>query len=342
MTYWKKVKEKKEWSSTDMREIASTFLEADSLKSLSYLLKVDLSLLKSIAFKPKYKQFYIPKPNGKKRLIESPSKKLKWIQKKLAFYFQSIYTGLLPSCSYGFVMHIADREEIRDIYSNAMAHVEKKWVYGLDLKDFFHAISQERITAMLRKPPFQFSKSASQCLSQLVCFNGRLPMGSPCSPVLSNLICLGLDEDLETLALKNGWTYTRFADDMTFSGMNEFDDDAQQSIRKCIQAHQFIINEKKTNQTRDSDGPEITGLVIKDSKPDLSKGYIKTLKQDIKIFHALTKEHILNKSIFPAQVIQQFRLSLKGQVQFVGFVRGENHKSYVKLKYRLEPPKRER
>jgi RNA-directed DNA polymerase len=338
--YWKAPKEKKQLTNYDLKELADRFLDADSLKGLAGLLRMKVDNLKSIAFKPQYRQFYIPKPNGKKRLIETPSAKLMQIQKRLAFHLQAVYRGKLPACSYGFILSTADDEEPRDIYTNAQRHIGQEWVFGLDLKDFFHAIPTDRIVTMLRKPPFHFTKNASRCIAQLSTFKGRLPMGAATSPVLSNLICLWLDHDLEKLAEEKAWVYTRFADDMTFSGKERFSEKDQGLIRDILHQNRFTINEKKVRQQSISEFPEITGLILKDGKPDTSPGYVKTLKQDIDLFHDLTTDRILERGIFPSKAIELFRRSIKGQIQFVGFVKGEDHKTFIKLKHRLAPPKR--
>lgn len=338
--YWKAPKEKKELTSYDLEEIANRFLEADCVKGLSGLLKIKTEQLKSMAFKPQYRQFYIPKPNGKKRLIETPSKKLMLLQKKIAFNLQAVYRGMLPDSSYGFILSTADDEYPRDIYYNALKHKESEWVFNMDLKDFFHAIPAERIMKMFRKPPFHFTKNASRCLASLSTFKGRLPMGAATSPVLSNLICLWMDRDLEALAKERGWIYTRFADDMTFSGEEQLTAEDQQEIRAVLKRNGFRVNEKKVRQQQKSDMPEITGLILRNGLPDTSPGYVKSLKKDIDLFHGITTERMIKSGIFSSKTIEQFRKSIKGQIQFVGFVRGEDHKSYIKLKHRLEPPKR--
>ncbi len=338
--YWKAPREKKELTDYELSEVAHRFLEADCLKGLSGLLKIRVDELKSMAFKPSYRQFYVPKPNGKKRLIETPGKRLMDLQKKTAFHLQAVYRGVLPRASYGFILSTADDEMPRDIYSNALRHVESEWVFNLDLKDFFHAISTERIISMLRQKPFHFTKNASRCLAQLCTFKGRLPMGAATSPVLSNLICIGLDKELEQLARKHNWVYTRFADDMTFSGREKINQNMQGEIREIIVSKGFMVNEKKVRLDKAKNKPEITGLIIQDGKPDISENYILYLEKDIHLFHELTSKRIIERGIFPGKAIQDFRRSIKGQIQFVGFVRGEDHPSFIALKHLLEPPKR--
>ncbi len=340
--YYKAPYIKEKPTTYDLKEVAERFIEADNLKSLAGLLKIDLPLLKAIAFKPRYRQFYIPKPDGKKRLIETPVKSLKDIQKKLSYNLQAVYigTGIIPPCSYGFILSTEDEDHTRDIYTNAKRHVGKKWVYGLDLKDFFHCIRINRVEHVLRQGPFHFTKNASRCLAQLVTFKGRLPMGASTSPVISNLVCVPLDRQLSALAESEGWTYTRFADDMTFSSDTRFDESATQKIKEIIKKHGFPINHKKERQHHEKEQPEITGLILVNGQPDISDNYIKRLKKDIDLFHALTSDHIIEKGIFPSKTMQLFRRSLLGQINFVGFVRGDDHKSFLKLRNRLSPKNR--
>lgn len=321
----------------ELAEKGKDFIEQKTLRALCHFLRFDLPFLKSIAEQPRYRQFFIPKGGGEKRLIETPAKVLKKLQGRIAFYLQGVYHLHKPEASYGFILSTADGSEVRNIYSNANCHTGKKWVLNLDIKNFFPSISLERVRRMFRQPPFEFSKNASLRIAQLVTFQNRLPQGAPSSPVISNLVAIPLDHKLQELARQKKWTYTRFVDDMTFSANNKFSDKEIELIKEAIRSEKFTVNEQKVRLTREKDGPEITGLILKEGKPDISNDFIKQIKEDIGLFHALTSTRMVERALFPTKAIWQFRQSIMGQINFVKMIRGEDHKSYLKLKARLNP-----
>lgn len=331
---------KEEITTHVLKEKGIAFLACDNLKDLSWFFRIELNFLKKMANKPHYKHFYIPKPGGKKRLIETPAPALKRLQKAIAFHLQGVYQHFLPDASYGFIMATADEPNVRNIYSNALRHVGKKWVLNIDLEDFFHNIKIEKVRKTFQNAPFNFSKNASLRIAQLLTFQSRLPQGAPTSPVISNIVAIQLDKKLEELAEMHGWVYTRFVDDMTFSANKKFEEIHTQTIRNIIVGEGFKINENKVRITREKDEPEITGLILKNGKPDISPQYIKGLKKDIDLFHELTSPRTLERGIFPSKLLWRFRQSLMGQINFVKFVKGEDHKTYFKLKRRLIPSNR--
>lgn len=335
MTYFFQPKPKEKIDAYKLKKAAKDFVHARDLNRLSILLNVPMWKMKSLAERPKYYQFYVPKAGGGKRHIQTPNKYLKKLQKELNFYFQAVYAEHIPPAAYGFILNYEDVEEVRNIYTNALQHIGKQWVLNVDLKDFFHSIPAKKIELLLKAPPFQFSKKAAKYLSLLCCFRGRLPMGTPTSPVLSNFVCIPLDNALTGLAQKRGWRYTRYADDMTFSCNNKFTPDYLQQIRAIVAKHQFTVNEKKLKIVAAVDQPEVTGLVLLD-KPDVSKKFIEGINADIKLFHQITKKRVLDRGFFSAKAIQSLEWSIKGQINFVKFVRGEEDKSYHKLRKKLK------
>ncbi|MCP4438315.1 MAG: RNA-directed DNA polymerase [Aureispira sp.] len=320
-----------------LQEAGKRFMLLPSLNDLARQLRIAVPVLKQIAERPQYKQFFIAKQNGQKRLIETPVYKLKQLQRQLAFSLQCAYHIVRPKCAYGFILAAADDTQTRNIYSNAQQHLQSKWVLSIDLQHFFHTIPTERIYMLFRRTPFDFTKNMARCLSKLCTYQNRLPMGAPTSPVLSNWVCLALDHELQALADKNNLTYTRFADDMTFSSNRKIKTKLINEIRNIVSDQKFQLNEHKTKLVRTIDEPEITGLIIKRGKPDISEQYIKDIHKDIALLHELTSMRIVERSIFPSQLIYRFRQSVMGQINFVRFVRGGHHKSYWKLMRKLNP-----
>ncbi|EFE3372133.1 RNA-directed DNA polymerase, partial [Escherichia coli] len=156
----------------------------------------------------KYHSFKIRKRINGERLIEAPNRGLKDIQKTISHFLERNYTP--RSCVFAYVKE-------RGIVEHASIHVGQRWLLRLDLKDFFHSISSARVSGVLRRAPFCFAKSPANTVARLCTKDGRLPQGSPASPVISNIICKGLDYKLKQLASSNKCYYTRYADDIFIS-----------------------------------------------------------------------------------------------------------------------------
>jgi RNA-directed DNA polymerase len=177
------------------------------------LVGVSLPTLTWVLYGPKRDSFYaswqIAKRNGRGvREIRAPRSTLYWIQRRLHEVLQAQYEPRKPTN--GFVLR-------RSVVSNATPHVGRRWVLNVDLKDFFPSIHFGRVRGLFLRPPFNCQPSVAVLLAQICCYERVLPIGAPTSPVISNMICLRLDRELQGLARRRGCWYTRYADDLTFS-----------------------------------------------------------------------------------------------------------------------------
>lgn len=322
-------------NSRQMRHQARAFRKTKNLHALSKLLKISTPFLHAFSSNPRYQQFYIPKANGKKRLIENPVDPLKKLQQKLAFYFSAVYFEWRPDCAHGFIKAAADEPKGRGIYSNALQHANNKWVFNLDLKDFFHSITRNQVRLFFRQFPMRFTKNAANCLAGICTYQGRLPMGAPTSPILSNLVCMKLDKKLMAISADHKWVYTRYADDLTFSGKKPFKKKHILAIRNILREEGFIINEDKVHKWKKGQLPEVTGLVLKNKKPDLKAEYLEALKRDIDTFHYLQSQPLKERKIFAHKQLDTYKRSIIGQINFVGQVKGKEHKAYKKLSKKM-------
>ena len=99
-----------------------------------------------------------------------------------------------------------------------MMHVGSKYVLNIDLQDFFDSFNFGRVRGFfIKNRNFQLNPDVATVIAQIACYDNKLPQGSPCSPVITNLISHSLDIRLASLAKKYKCTYTRYADDITFS-----------------------------------------------------------------------------------------------------------------------------
>lgn len=146
------------------------------------------------------------------------------------------------------------------IYDNAVQHTGKELVVNIDLKDFFPSIQYREIYKIFKY--IGYTDSVSKLLTNL-CTNARsvLPQGSPASPTISNLVSLKLDKRLGRLADKIGASYTRYADDITFSGKKTIQKYIE-LIRKIIYEEGYEINEGKFRLQYAHQRQEVTGLIV--------------------------------------------------------------------------------
>lgn len=233
-----------------------------------------------------YKEFTV-KTKNKERKIHAPNKRLKNIQNKLKSEFENIYR---PRVSiFGFIKN-------RNTIKNAEKHLDKRYIFNLDLKDYFPSISRKRIYYLLRKDPFLFNDEVAKILSKLICFGDQLPQGSPCSPIVSNMISYRMDGQLTKLAKKYNATYTRYVDDISFSFTNRFKalpktiithNEGELSIgnelNQLIENNGFTINENKVRLGKKSNRMEVTGITVNE-KLNVPRKYIKKIRT---LFHLI-------------------------------------------------------
>lgn len=219
---------------------------------------------------PPYRAYLMAKRSGGERVIREPRRRLKDLQVKLLPYLKE-RAGTPKPCAHAFT-------EGRSIVTNARKHLERRphFVLNLDLEGFFPAISFYRIRGVLRKAPFNLAHPVATMLAHMCTVNNELPQGAPTSPFLSNQVCRSLDRDLMALAKRHQATYTRYADDITFSfstpnkaalpaNICTFDSGVVtlgQELVGIIGQHNFRINPVKTRMSTRQRRMEVTGIVI--------------------------------------------------------------------------------
>ncbi|MDQ0038939.1 hypothetical protein J2W30_006727 [Variovorax boronicumulans] len=234
---------------------------------------------------PRYTSFVIAKANGKNRHIAEPSKRIKALQHKALTYLQ----GTLPpakACVHGFVVG-------RSILTNAKKHLERRpyHILNLDLSDFFPTITFFRVRGALMAPPMKLSFGVATMLAHLCTHEGSLPQGAPTSPFLANLICRTLDSQLTLLSKRHRATYTRYADDLTFSFSHRnaerlpanvvaFDGGTVSigsELRSIIDSNSFRINDEKTRISTRMRRMEVTGVVVNEF-PNVTRKFIDKIR----------------------------------------------------------------
>jgi RNA-directed DNA polymerase len=215
-----------------------------------------------------YRRFYIKKRSGGSRCISAPLPDLKNFQRWLADEFGA---GL-PVSKFAHAFRNG-----HSIKTNARFHIGRRTLIKLDLVDYFGSFSTIRLYEYFRK--LGYTDPVSALLASLSTLRGALPQGSPCSPLLANALTYDLDHAIAALALPLGWRFTRYADDLTFSG----DGDARSflnEIEKVIVGQGFVVNHSKT-RTLGSGSRQITCGVIVNSRMAPSRQSLRAFKQEI-------------------------------------------------------------
>jgi RNA-directed DNA polymerase len=226
---------------------------------------VDLQMLLDAA-PTLYKQHLLPKKrsDGSRIVYALPRaepipRQLRAIQRVIA---RSIVAArAFPACVYGVADHPRRPSgERRSIVNNARQHLGQKEVLRCDLADFF---DQVRIPQVCDVFTYLGARGAAvDCLTSLCTLDGRIPQGASSSPAIANVAARNLDDDLSRLALRLGCNYTRYIDDMVFSG--EFVPDVDEISARVI-GNGFALNADKTRRQRRGRSQYVTGLNVADA-----------------------------------------------------------------------------
>jgi retron-type reverse transcriptase len=320
------------------RESHLSALEASGLPLLSTpselaeALGLSISRLRWLAFHAEaatrvhYVTFEVPKKSGGTRRLSAPHRSLaaaqRWILDRIV--------GMLPiePEAHGFVPG-------RSILTNATPHSGRSVVVNLDLKDFFPSIGFRRVRSVFRRAGY--SPAVATILALLctesprreVVYDGTtyhvataprgLPQGASTSPGLSNLVARRFDRRLSGLAKKLGIQYTRYADDLTFSGDDAFKSKVgylMARVRHIAEAEGFLVNESKSRVLRRNTAQVVTGLVVND-RPGVARDEVRRLRA---ILHRAKTEGLdaQNRENHP-----NFRAWLQGKIAYVGMARPE-------------------
>ena len=277
-----------------------------------------------------YKSFSVSKKNGGLRTIEAPIKGLKFMQQCINILLQLSFEP--NAAANGFVQN-------RSVITNAKRHVGKTYVYNTDLSNFFPSIKFRRVKSVLMLDPINLNDEIAFIVANVCCKDGQLPQGAPTSPVLSNVICNRLDKKLVRLARKYKSSYTRYADDITFSSMEYcFDKKFEMELNTLIKGEHFFVNPIKVRLQKRGYRQEVTGLIVNE-KVNLRKSYVKEIRLWLHIwekydyFSALTA---FQKNYLKYLKGTSFINVLQGKLEYMKMVRGHEDLLYKKYASQFE------
>jgi retron-type reverse transcriptase len=251
-----------------------------------------------------YREFEIELPGGRRRPITAPDNTLRFVQRRILDKVLN-KVDLSESC-HGF-------RKGRSILTNAKDHVGKDVVLAVDVKDFFPSITFPRVYGLFKH--LGYDKNRAALLARLTTYKNVLPQGAPTSPAIANLVCRALDRRLCALSKKGGFTYTRYADDLTFSGPAKLVNYTRH-IRDIVKDEGFALNLRKTRIMRRNHRQEVTGLVVND-KVALPREWRRDLRAAL---HHLKKK----------QPVEDKPETVYGKLAFLKMVHPEYYKAEVK------------
>lgn len=317
--------DRKEWNMIcTLREFLESLEPVDTYRLFRYT---------DEAFKEEYCYAQIPmrKKNGGVRILQVPNKRLKRLQRALLPYFQH---AEISSCAAAYV-------EGRTLLAHALQHANNRMIVKLDIENFFgstafskvfHAVDEALKNSPLAGPDRgsgaresskakNYNGKMSWFIAKACTLNGALPQGAPTSPALSNMVFFPLDKIISSYCGKQEIHYTRYSDDMIFSG--DFRPSGLISfVRKLLMQNDYVLNEDKIVIADSGRQQKITGVVV-NHRPQADRKYRRMIRQDI---HYIGKygleEHLQRKGLLTddkdkkAQLVAELK-KLIGRIAFV-------------------------
>jgi RNA-directed DNA polymerase len=200
---------------------------------------------------PYYRTFQIPKKSAGRRTILAPRRFLKAVQKYILR--QILERQPLPPYVTGFVRK-------RSILDNASCHVGSRYLLNVDIKDFFPSVSEGQVVRVFTE--LGYPKKMSRILAGLCTYGGSLPQGAPTSPCLANLAFNKVDKRIFNLARAHALKYSRYADDLTFSGSSPIDENFLKELTRIVGQYGFQVNTEKTRFANPGQAKYVTGFVV--------------------------------------------------------------------------------
>jgi RNA-directed DNA polymerase len=328
--------------SKDPSILRREFLDLETRADVARLLEVDERTLNYILHvrSSNYDEFSIAKKTGAARKIHAPRGGLKILQKKLLQVFSTVYKT--KSAVHGFTVD-------KTILSNAIVHRNRKFVFNIDIEDFFPSINFGRVRGLFMGIPYERNPTVATVLAQICCHLNGLPQGAPTSPIVSNMICAKLDSQLCSLARMNKMSYTRYADDITFSTTKLMFPKAValtdpvsnqllvgEELRLIIETDGFRLNSRKIRLQRRDRRQQVTGLTV-NVEPNVKKSLVNQVRSMLYSWGA--NGFVAAQDVFWLRWDRKarrkpnpdFKKVVKGKIDFIGFVTGKDSHAHAKF-----------
>lgn len=269
-----------------------------------------------------YEEIIIKKKNKNLRYLNEPSPILKSIQKRILK--NVLEEKMISKCAYAYKKGLST-------ILNAKSHVGCKVILKLDIENFFDNINFYKVYNSCFNENL-YPKKLGMLLTNLCVYNGKLPQGSPTSGYISNIVLRNFDCNIDAYCKDKNINYTRYSDDMTFSG--DFD------IRKLIKfvnellyKEGFRLNKSKIKVVLNTTRQQVTGIVVNE-KLNLSKNYKRKIRQEV--YYVLkygVKSHIKKRDINLS--CNRYLSVLLGKINYVLTV-NPNDKEFINYKNEIK------
>ncbi len=345
-------------AATTLNDLAEPFRRATNAKYLAAVLNAVLRLnllenpsrkAKPVSFKllnyyafhkgeRRYRTFLISKRTpGEQREIKAPDYGLMRLQRLLL----GCLTAAFSTCddaAHGFVSG-------RSVLTNALPHAGRRYVLNLDLENFFPNTPVQRVVKVLQLQPFGLVKPVAHLIASLCCDQGSLPQGAPTSPLLTNAVCQRLDRRLRQLAFRHRCTYTRYADDLTFSSNRPaFQELFHKELNAILTLEGYKQNPNKQRLQTPNQRQEVTGVVV-NQRPNVTREYARQIRAmlhnwetkgyavastTLRQFYPQTKAHARHEGKVP-----KLEKVLAGKIAYLGMLRGKADVMFLDFKSKL-------
>lgn len=269
-----------------------------------------------------YEEIIIKKKNKNLRYLNEPSPILKSIQKRILK--NVLEEKMISKCAYAYKKGLST-------ILNAKSHVGCKVILKLDIENFFDNINFYKVYNSCFNENL-YPKKLGMLLTNLCVYNGKLPQGSPTSGYISNIVLRNFDCNIDAYCKDKNINYTRYSDDMTFSG--DFD------IRKLIKfvnellyKEGFRLNKSKIKVVLNTTRQQVTGIVVNE-KINLSKNYKRKIRQEV--YYVLkygVKSHIKKRNINLS--CNRYLSVLLGKINYVLTI-NPNDKEFINYKNEIK------
>ena len=250
-----------------------------------------------------YHNVLIPKRDGSKRKLSVPDLILKRVQKSIADNILVQY----PVSNYAKAYKIGG-----SVQHNAQPHVGKRKILKLDIEGFFDHILYSQVKNIVFCEE-KFAEPIRVLLTMLCYYKESLPQGAPTSPAITNIIMYDFDETVGAFCNDRGISYTRYCDDMTFSG--DFDErEVIAFVKGELCKLGLFLKNRKTTVVPASKRQTVTGIVVNE-KLNITKEYKKSIRQEMYYIQKFgVEDHLKRMGVADKR---QYILSLRGRIAFV-------------------------
>ena len=251
-----------------------------------------------------YRKVKLPKKNGGFRTLSVPDEVLKSIQRQIA----EVLLIHSPTSRYAKAYRFGS-----STLRNAKHHVGKQVVLKLDILHFFDSIRYSTVKDKVF--PEEIYAEPVRILLTMLCYHkDALPQGAPSSPAITNIILYEFDEQIGQWCRERGIAYTRYCDDMTFSG--DFNPaEVIRFVRLELKKMGFLLNEQKTQIQRPGQQQTVTGIVVNE-KLSIPADYRRKLRQELYYCRKFgIQEHLQKIGLEIPE--NTYRIQLLGKVNYV-------------------------